>query len=154
MDKTKFIINESQNVQVFLDKHKTDLRPDTDSLLATVKAIDSILKRYYPKDSPYLVDIEDFNSRIGMRNFTSLESYAISKDTENVIKMDIEKFIDSLLLEIRGLGLPSKECRSHVANSISITNIQKQEQEIELNFILQSIKNSIIFRINIKIKRP
>lgn len=128
-----------------LTTKKGNVKEDKNVLATTLSSLQSILERYYDKDSSTIKQVTILSQYVSILLRAKKDSYPVSPrcNVKNVAE-DTNALIDSVIEEVKAIGLPNSKS-TIVSKDINITNTlnQNQSQTQNLNVLVDLLKESL-----------
>jgi hypothetical protein len=142
--------NQAKEIQSFLETTLNDLQQlNRDSMFSTTNTLDSILIRHYDDKVAYKQELKSIRQPLGMLITSNTDNPSMSWSL-NDLKGWYRNLLESMIAEIKMLGLPSKkdiQIDKSVNVSVNQNQSQKQKQEQTqeqiLDIFLESIKDEL-----------
>lgn len=122
---------------------KDSLEIDKIILDKNISALSSIVERFYSKSNPYQERVKYLTGAISQLKIFKRDNNPMYGFSTESIKNEMSDLIDNIIQEIDNIGLPDNDLK--IDKSINITNTlsQSQTQSIELNFVLDILKDEL-----------
>ena len=136
-------MEQKDGILKILNTIKEDMgKKSLDEINGTITSVQSILDRFFSRDSPYLKDL--IVIRNNLHFFINYPK--IDQKDQRLLKHQASygRLLDSMILEIDELGLPSKnDITFDRSIKVNVNQHQAQEQSAQLAVVLEFIKDQL-----------
>lgn len=139
-------MQQNEKIIKIIETFLNDLNSYTrDKLYQTTSNIESIINRFYSKGSSFQDDIKYVRGQLGILISNDSDEDAFGNNLKSV-KEFYKGILESLLLEAKEIGLPSKsdiKMGKSINVNVNQSQNQKQNQKSEISIFIESIKDEL-----------
>ena len=143
-------MDEQNNFIELLEQKKKEVSENNNSLAILIESLLSVFERYYSSDKTFVKKAERLGQYTNVLLKVKKDKYpTYSRCSTKEIAEDVTFLIDSVITEVRTMGLPVQQTANTVSRNININNTltqsqeQSQEQDLIVNILLEAIKDDL-----------
>lgn len=143
-------MDEQNNFIELLEQKKKEVSENINSLAILIESLLSVFERYYSSDKTFVKKAERLEQYTNVLLKVKKDKHPMySRCSTKEIAEDVTFLIDSVITEVRSMGLPVQQTANTVSRNININNTltqsqeQNQEQNLIVNILLEAIKDDL-----------
>jgi hypothetical protein len=135
-------MNQPKELIELIEQHQNTLTDkNRDDFYESTTAILSICQRFYNKESAFQKDLEYVRGQLGLMMMMKSDKGQMGMTLEK-LKEFYNRLLNSIISEVKSVGFPSKN-DFKVDKSVNVNVHQNQSQTMEINFVVDAIKDEL-----------